>query len=94
MHYAAVISEDVLAFVDNSLRAAEMEAVSTARQTPGAARFVRFIADREIPLVIVSNNSTPAILQYVEDQQLSTYVRSVVGRSFARPDLMKPHPGH
>jgi HAD superfamily hydrolase (TIGR01549 family) len=45
-----------------------------------------------IPLVIVSNNSVPAIRLYLDDHGLTRYVRGIVGRSFARPDLMKPDP--
>jgi len=92
LRYAARLSPDVLAHVDDALRAAELEAATTAEPTPSAAAFIRHINDRGIPLVIVSNNSTAAILRYLDNHQLTPCVRSVVGRSFARPDLMKPHP--
>ena len=92
LRYAARFSSDVLVHVDNALRAAELKAATTAEPTPGAADVMRHVCKYGIPLVIVSNNSAPAIRRYLDDHDLTRYVRGVVGRSFGRPDLMKPDP--
>jgi beta-phosphoglucomutase-like phosphatase (HAD superfamily) len=45
-----------------------------------------------VPVAIVSNNSGQAVSTYLETRGLTELVERVVGRPYARPDLMKPDP--
>jgi phosphoglycolate phosphatase len=53
---------------------------------------MRYVSQLHRPLVIVSNNSEPAIRAYLTQHELSGWVTRVVGRQYGRPDLMKPDP--
>jgi phosphoglycolate phosphatase-like HAD superfamily hydrolase len=81
---ASGVSAEVVAVVDNALGTAELEAAKSAEPTLGADEVMRNVADRGVPLVIVSSNSEPAVRLYLDDHGLTRYVRGIVGRSFAR----------
>jgi len=78
--------------IEQALQAAELEAVTTARPTAGADALLQACADEGREVVIVSNNSAPAITAYLERHHLARYVTAVHGRHPGDPDLMKPAP--
>jgi HAD superfamily hydrolase (TIGR01509 family) len=45
-----------------------------------------------MPVAVVSNNSAGAVTAYLTSRRLAAHVSPVVGRSYARPDQMKPNP--
>jgi HAD superfamily hydrolase (TIGR01509 family) len=92
LEYVAANNVDLLDTVEEALCAAELEAAASAEPTPDADKVIRHIAQMRIPLVVVSNNSAPAIEAYLRARDLSRFVDGVVGRSFAHPERMKPNP--
>ena len=78
--------------VEETMRAGELQAAEKAIPTPGSADMVQACHDTGRPVVIVSNNSAPAIEAYLQLHELPHLVLAVVGRPPGRPDLMKPHP--
>jgi HAD superfamily hydrolase (TIGR01549 family) len=77
---------------EDALRAAEANAATTATPTPGAREVLVAAHDRRQRVGIVSNNSVPAIAEYLRTQGLSNYISHIVGREPYCPDLMKPNP--
>jgi HAD superfamily hydrolase (TIGR01509 family) len=82
----------VVELVDTRLCAEELDAAQTAAPTQFGREAI--IAAREAgkALAIVSNNSAGAVAAYLARYRLGIYGLPVVGRTFARPDLMKPNP--
>jgi HAD superfamily hydrolase (TIGR01509 family) len=78
--------------IDDELRQAELRAVKTAHPTPYAADVIVAAHRAARPVAIVSNNSELAIRAYLESHGLSRYIGPVIGRAYAEPDRMKPHP--
>lgn len=76
---------------DDALTAAEQEAVATAEPTAGSSEVITTAARTGRLVAIVSNNSHAAVTTYLEHHHLTSQVRHVVGRAYARPALMKPH---
>ena len=83
---------DVMADVEDTLRAAEVRAARDAIPTPDADDTLLACHETGRPVAIVSNNSAPAVEAYLDTHRLSHLVLAVVGRKAVRPDLMKPHP--
>lgn len=82
----------LLAEVEEILGDAELRAAHNAVPTPDADGVMEAAHETGRPLVIVSNNSAPAIEAYLELHKLRHLILAVVGRAPGRPDLMKPHP--
>lgn len=78
--------------IEEALCAAELKAAESAEATPFAHDVIIAAFEIGMRIMIVSNNSAPAILKYLERHQLDDYVLGIVGRAFAEPDLMKPNP--
>ncbi|MBO0883481.1 MAG: HAD family phosphatase [Mycobacterium sp.] len=78
--------------VEAELRRCEIEAAHDSSATAGAADFLAACHDTQRPVVIVSNNGAEAIRAYLDLHQLRGHVHQVIGRPYARPELMKPHP--
>lgn len=78
--------------VESELRRCEIDAARQADATSGAADFLAACRETHRLVVIVSNNGAEAIRAYLDIHGLSGYVREVIGRPEARPELMKPHP--
>lgn len=91
-HVAGVEDRVLVEQADNALIRAELAAIEGAEPTPGAHDVIHTAARAGIPVAIVSNNSAPAIEAYLTRHQLTDYVRTIIGRAHARPDLMKPNP--
>ncbi|MFF5110410.1 HAD family hydrolase [Streptosporangium sp. NPDC000509] len=70
----------------------EVEAAGCAEITPGVREFLDACAEANRPVVIVSNNSEPAIESFLGLAELKEQVAGVVGRPIGNPAEMKPHP--
>ena len=77
----------MFALVDQVLRAA-----AVAIPTPGGHDTIAACHETGRPIVIVSNNSQASIEAYLTRHELDQLVLGIVGRAYARPDLMKPDP--
>ncbi|GAA0815979.1 HAD family hydrolase [Spirilliplanes yamanashiensis] len=71
----------------------ELRAVRSATPTPGGHDVLRAARAAGVPVAVVSNNSGGAIEAYLTAHGLREHVGAVVGRPWARPELMKPDPG-
>ena len=78
--------------VQRVLTSLEVEAVASARPTPGAAELIKEAHHTGRTVAIVSNNSGAAIRAYLQLKDLSADVALIVGRDDPDPDLMKPSP--
>ncbi|MET7460411.1 HAD family hydrolase [Nonomuraea sp. NPDC005501] len=78
--------------VEAALMANEIEAADSAEITPGVRELLAACADAGRPVVIVSNNSKPAIDRFLGRVELNGSVIGVVGRPTGNPGEMKPHP--
>jgi phosphoglycolate phosphatase len=76
--------------VEDTLRAAEIDATRTAAPTPHAADVVHAWRNAGRPLGVVSNNSRAAVLAYLDDHALDPDV--VAARVSADPRKLKPSP--
>jgi HAD superfamily hydrolase (TIGR01509 family) len=77
--------------VEDALRADELRAASSATPTPYAREVIVAARQAGRSVAIVSNNSEPAIAEYLTAHRL-TWVSPVIGRFYAEPDRMKPSP--
>lgn len=78
--------------VEAALIANEIEAADSAEITPGVSELLAACAEAGRPVVIVSNNSEPAIERFLGRAGLNGSMAGVVGRPIGSPDQMKPHP--
>ncbi|MEV0514495.1 HAD family hydrolase [Nonomuraea sp. NPDC050405] len=78
--------------VEAALVANEAEAVESAEITPGVRDLLAACAETGRPVIVVSNNSRPAIERFLGGAGLNGSVAGIVGRPIGRPDEMKPHP--
>jgi HAD superfamily hydrolase (TIGR01662 family) len=78
--------------VDDALTALELQAVESATPTPHGHDVIRSARGAGVPVAIVSNNSGRAVSAYLTAHRLTEQVDRVIGRPYARPDLMKPDP--
>jgi HAD superfamily hydrolase (TIGR01509 family) len=78
--------------IETALQRAEIEAVTTATLTPGAAELLAVCHAAGHPVAIVSNNSAPAIRAFLTLHDLAHLVHHVQGRDDTDPHLMKPDP--
>jgi phosphoglycolate phosphatase len=92
IHRTADLAPQLWATADTALRAAEVQAVTTATPAPGAAEFLAACQATARPVAIVSNNSAEAITTYLHRHDLASLVAHVQGRDRRDPGLMKPNP--
>lgn len=78
--------------VEIALTAAEITAVSRSTANADGVRVLRDCVARGQVTAVVSNNSHAAVAAFLEAQDLTTNVATVVGRAPGQPDLMKPNP--
>lgn len=76
--------------VDTKLCDIELSAVETSKPNPEFSELLKVIGDR--PWAVVSNNSAGAVRVYLQRRHPEWANVPVLGRPFARPDLMKPNP--
>jgi HAD superfamily hydrolase (TIGR01509 family) len=93
LRWTATLAESALTqAAEDALRAAEVNAVSTAVPTPGVREVLWTAKDTGRRVAIVSNNSAPAIAVYLDLHELSEYIAHIVGREPYAPERMKPNP--
>ncbi|MEV0196095.1 HAD family hydrolase [Nonomuraea sp. NPDC050691] len=78
--------------VEAALMANEVEAADSAEITLGVRELLAACAEAGRPVVIVSNNSKPAIERLLSRAGLDGSLAGIVGRPIGRPAEMKPHP--
>ncbi|MEO3875394.1 HAD family hydrolase [Nonomuraea sp. B12E4] len=78
--------------VEAAIIAYEIQAADSAEITPGVGELLVACAETGRPVVIVSNNSEPAIKKFLGRAGLAEEVAGVVGRPVGNPAEMKPHP--
>ncbi|WP_329093705.1 HAD family hydrolase [Streptosporangium sp. NBC_01469] len=78
--------------VETVFMAYEIEAAGCAEITLGVRELLEACAETGRPVVIVSNNSEPAIKTFLGLADLKGRVAGVVGRPIGSPAQMKPHP--
>jgi HAD superfamily hydrolase (TIGR01509 family) len=78
--------------VQQLLTRLEVQAVATARPTPGAAELIKEARAAGRTIAIVSNNSGAAVRAFLQMHGLDQDVALVEGRDSSDPDLMKPSP--
>ena len=91
-HAADQLGNSDLQKVENALIAAEVEAIAVSEPTAGGREAVQAFARAGRRVGVVSNNSTDAVVAFLRRYGLVHEVGPVVGRAYARPDLMKPNP--
>lgn len=89
---AATYGADVVEAVEHDLIMAELKAVDKAVATPGGLESISAALASGRGAGILSNNSSQAIVRYLKDTGFLIKITPVVGRKYARPDLMKPNP--
>jgi HAD superfamily hydrolase (TIGR01509 family) len=93
LEFAAAHAPAALEAAEYAAVAGEVQSARTAPLTPGASEFLKACGETGRAVAIVSNNAAAAIGTFLGLHGLSDYVAFVLGRPFARPDLMKPDPG-
>jgi phosphoglycolate phosphatase len=93
LEFAAAHAPAALEAAEYVAVAGEIASARTAPLTPGVSEFLTACGETGRAVAIVSNNAAAAIGTFLELHGLSDYVAFVLGRPFARPDLMKPDPG-
>jgi phosphoglycolate phosphatase-like HAD superfamily hydrolase len=78
--------------VEDALCAAELAAVAAAEPTPGSAASVRACVDFGKSAAIVSNNSEPAVREYLVTHDMVNDIDPIIGRPYGEPARMKPSP--
>ena len=92
LKYAATISTSEADRIEQELRNHEVEAVHTARPTPGAHDLIRAWKATGRQLAIVSNNSRAAITTYLSLHNLSTAIDTISARETSNVAQLKPDP--
>ncbi|TQS43728.1 HAD family hydrolase [Cryptosporangium phraense] len=93
LHWSATLDRpDVVLSMEQEISGAELRAIETAEETPGARALIRAAAKSSRPVAVVSNNSAGAIREFLRARSLADYVSSIAGRPAGHPGLMKPHP--
>jgi phosphoglycolate phosphatase-like HAD superfamily hydrolase len=93
LEFAAIHAPGALVEAERAAVAGEVECARTAPLTPGAREFLEACGESGRAVAIVSNNAAEAIEVFLELHGLRSQVAFVLGRPFARPELMKPDPG-
>ena len=88
----ADLAPGLCATIDTALRAAELQAITTAAPVPGSSELLTACQATGRPVAIVSNNSAEAIHAYLRRHGLIPLVSHVQGRDAHDPGLMKPNP--
>ena len=92
LRYSESLDNKTVITVEHALIAAELEAVNIADPTPGGQESLRTCHDAGLKVGVVSNNSKEAVLAFLQRVNLDAITHPVIGRTFAKPTLMKPHP--
>ncbi|MGH3586575.1 MAG: HAD family hydrolase, partial [Pseudonocardia sp.] len=90
--WAATRHGELAGWLDDELTRREIVAVQTATETLGAREVIESAGAADLPVAVASNNAEAAIRRYLDVVGLGRQVALVVGRPYADPDRMKPHP--
>ena len=90
--HAARLHPSAAPALASALEAIEVEAIATARPTPGAIQLLEACAHTGRSVAVVSNNRDPAVRQYLAQNRLDGLVANVSARTGADPSQMKPAP--
>jgi phosphoglycolate phosphatase len=90
LRYAGTVSPAAAERTDARLRAAELDAVSTATPTPHAEELISAWRDAGRRVAAVSNNSQAAVTAYLAQRGLELDL--IIGRTSSDPALLKPSP--
>lgn len=66
--------------VSEAIEKYELEALKTSPQVPYIEETLKTLAEKKIPVYIVSMQTTRAITNYLEQRGLASYIKEVVGR--------------
>ncbi|HVK25934.1 MAG TPA: HAD-IA family hydrolase [Actinokineospora sp.] len=77
---------------ERELARLEVVAAGSAEPTAGAVDVIRALAESGHTVTVVSNNSTQAVVAYLEDHRLVQYIVGVSARRDSLPDHLKPDP--
>ena len=83
--------QGLLEALEKTLTKGELGAARSAELTKDADAFIGLLAERELRLGVVTNNSHLAAESFLETRKLSGFFGSIEGRT-RDPGLMKPHP--
>lgn len=89
--HAATLGGYEAQFVEAELRAYEIKAATVARPTPGTHELMTAWHALGKRTAIVSNNSTAAVLSYLQRQNATKLIAVVVGRENSDPSTLKPN---
>jgi phosphoglycolate phosphatase len=92
LRHIADARPELVPAADDALAQMEVEAVTKAQPTEGAAQFLEACAATDRQVWLVSNNATAALDRYVDMHQLKPLVAGCFGRVPGRPESMKPSP--
>jgi phosphoglycolate phosphatase-like HAD superfamily hydrolase len=92
LRFAASIDLECLARTEEAFVACEIDAVSTAPETPGMRAALDALVSSGLSVTIVSNNSAAAITSFANHRGLTSKIAGIVGRAPAQPALLKPNP--
>lgn len=92
LQYANHVGDVMALTVDARFRELEIEAVSTAPETPGARATIEALVNAGHVVAIVSNNSTAAVRRYVDTRGWTDLVTFISARGSANADSLKPNP--
>jgi len=83
---------EVVQAVEYDLVVAELEAIDSAVATPGGLESMAAGLAAGKVVGVLSNNSPQPIVEFLKAAGLLSGVQPIVGRAYANPSLMKPHP--
>ncbi|MEV4119475.1 HAD family phosphatase [Micromonospora sp. NPDC049645] len=89
---SVTMGQSVTPAVEDALCAAERRAVETAEPTSYGREVIVAARQAGLSVAVVSNNSAEAVSAYLAAHRLAGHVSPVVGRAYADPARMKPHP--
>ncbi|WP_326626670.1 HAD hydrolase-like protein [Nonomuraea fuscirosea] len=90
--FSGQLGPDMSRITRDMLTRLEVEAVQTARPTPGATDVIQQSKRLGKAIAVVSNNSTMAVTAYLQRTHLGKAIDYVSGRVDPDPNLMKPNP--
>ncbi|WP_162795788.1 HAD family hydrolase [Nonomuraea lactucae] len=90
--FSGQLGPDVSRITRDMLTRLEVEAVQTARPTPGAADLIQQSKRLGKAVAVVSNNSAMAVTAYLQRTHLGEAIDYVSARVDPDPSLMKPNP--
>ncbi|MCX4095079.1 HAD family hydrolase [Nocardia sp. alder85J] len=89
--FAATVGPAVADATEQYFTKIELDAIGTARPTPGAHDVIR-AADERGRIAVVSNNSQAAISAYLKAHGMTEHVAGIYARTDANLSHLKPHP--